>query len=233
MSLSKTNIDHINSDIETLLEQYHDIPVDALARGFDVNVDAKNALSSLVIKMLRSSEAVHILGGGNSSPIIKTIKLDRYGQLKESMSFPAFKYEDIIKETWERSSLKAHFDDKIYAFTVFQAIEKQLFLSKIVVWKMPPLVLDESVISVWQRMYECVSTGKIVKYIDDNGRYFSYFPSSSENPYVHVRPHAQNRDDTFPLPVPDKLTGLIRYPKHSFWLNRSYILKIISREDEI
>ena len=79
--------------------------------------------------------------------------------------------------------------------------------------------------------YYFMENGNIVKYIDDNGRYFSYFPASSESPYVHVRPHAQNRDDALPLPVADKLTGLMRYPKHSFWLNRSYVLKIISREE--
>lgn len=56
-------------------------------------------------------------------------------------------------------------------------------------------------------------------------------PSASDNPHVHVRPHAQNRNDTYELPVADKVTGLIQYPKHSFWINRAYILKIIERDE--
>ncbi len=232
MSFSRSTIEQANDEISVFLDQYRDIPVDALIRGFGVNKEAKNALNSLVIKMLRSNDTVSFAGTDQSDLIIKTIKLDKYGQLKESMSFPVFKYEDIFRETWNTSSLRSQFDDKTYTFTVFQASEKDLYLTKIILWKMPEHILDGSVRTVWERMHECVSTGKIVKYIDDNGRYFSYFPSSSENPYVHVRPHAQNREDAFPLPIPDRLTGLIRYPKHSFWLNRSYILKIISKEDE-
>lgn len=81
-------------------------------------------------------------------------------------------------------------------------------------------------------MHDLLSQGLVVKYIDDNGRYFTYFPSSAENPYVHVRPHAQDRQDTLPLPVADKLTGLVQYPKHSFWLNRTYILKITTKEEK-
>ena len=53
----------------------------------------------------------------------------------------------------------------------------------------------------------------------------------SENEYCHVRPHAQKAIDVYPLPVKDKLTGLEEYTKQCFWLNNSYVLKIIENED--
>ena len=144
------------------------------------------------------------------------------------MSFPVFQYCEIAEESWESSSLRQIFRDNIFVFAVFQNEGKELFLNRMKVWKMPEEVLEWGVRDVWQKMRDCVTVGRIVKYIDDNGKYFTYFPSSTENPYVHVRPHARNRNDTLPLPVPDKLTGLVEYPKHSFWLNRSYVLKIIT-----
>ena len=53
----------------------------------------------------------------------------------------------------------------------------------------------------------------------------------SENKYCHVRPHAQNANDTYPLPVSDILTGVNEYTKQCFWLNNNYILNIINEDN--
>lgn len=231
MPLTKERLDAINDEIATLVERYRDYSTTELARAFDINLDAKNMMSVLIKKLINEG-APNISSHMDSEDItIKTIRLDKYGKLKESMSFPVFRYCDIVKETWETSSLRSQFKGKIYVFAVFRMSGKDFYLNKIVLWQMPEDILENGVKPVWQKIKSCLESGNIVKYIDDNGRYFSYFPASSESPYVHVRPHAQNRDDAFSLPVADKLTGLIQYPKHSFWLNRSYVLKIISREE--
>lgn len=231
MELGVEYIVKINQDIQIVIEQYRDDSVSELAEKFDINVSAKNLLN-LVTKRLIAYSSSDILGQLNKDEdfCFKTIKLDKYGQLKESMSLPTFKYCDILEETWETSNLREYFKQKIFAFTVYKAIDREQYLNQIVIWKMPMDVLDGSVRSVWEKLYNTLSNGHIVKYIDNNGHYFSYFPASSDNPYVHVRPHAQNRQDTFPLPIADRLTGLVQYPKHSFWINRSYVLKIISRD---
>jgi hypothetical protein len=231
MSLTKERLDAINDEIATLVERYRDYSTTELARAFDINLDAKNMMSVLIKKLINEG-APNVSSHMDSEDItIKTIRLDKYGKLKESMSFPVFRYCDIVEETWETSSLRAQFKGKIYVFAVFRMAGKDFYLNKIVLWQMPEGILENGVKPVWQKIKACLESGSIVKYIDDNGRYFSYFPASSESPYVHVRPHAQNREDTLPLPVADKLTGLVSYPKHSFWLNRSYVLKIISREE--
>ena len=231
MPLAKERLDAINDEIATLVEKYRDYSTTELARAFDINLDAKNMMSVLIKKLVNEGAPNVSSHMGSEDITIKTIRLDKYGKLKESMSFPVFRYCDIIEETWETSSLRAQFKGKTYVFAVFRMAGKDFHLNKIVLWQMPEDILENGVKPVWQKIKACLESGSIVKYIDDNGRYFSYFPASSESPYVHVRPHAQNRDDAFPLPVADKLTGLIQYPKHSFWLNRSYVLKIISREE--
>lgn len=225
-------IDHIvklNQDIDAFIEEYKNNSVNQLYKEFDINKTAKNRLNSLIKRMIVYSNSSYLKQIENSNSLcLKTIKLDKYGRLKESMSFPAFQYCDMAKENWEESSLYHIFHENIFIFAIFRNEGKELFLNRIKVWKMPEDVLETGIRSVWEKTKECLLEGKIVKYIDDRGRYFTYFPSSTENPYVHVRPHAQNRNDTLPLPVPDVVTGLIEYPKHSFWLNRSYVLKIIA-----
>lgn len=221
----------LNHDIDVFVEEYRDNCVTQLYDEFNVNEGAKNRLNALIKRMIADSNSLYLKQIDNKDDLcLKTIKLDRYGHLKESMSFPVFRYCDLAKEDWEHSSLRQIFRDNIFVFAIFKNEGKELFLNRIKVWKMPESVLEKGVREVWERMQRCVTTGRIVKYIDDTGRYFTYFPSSTENQFVHVRPHAQNRSDTLPLPVPDKLTGLVEYPKHSFWLNRSYVLKIISEE---
>ena len=54
------------------------------------------------------------------------------------------------------------------------------------------------------------------------------FPGISESYLLHVRPHARNAADTFPLPVRDKLTGATEYTKHCFWINNSFISEIVA-----
>lgn len=231
MILTKESLSSINDDIDRVVEKYKDFSVTNLSRILGVNVNAKNMMNVLIKKIINNGAPTVSALVDSEDITIKTIRLDKYGKLKESMSFPVFRYCDITKETWETSSLCELFIHKLYAFAVFKVINKDFHLDKIILWQMPDDVLDNGVKPVWQKIKKCLETGNIVKYIDDNGRYFSYFPASSESPYVHVRPHARNRNDTFPSPIPDKLTGLTCYPKHSFWLNRSYVLKIISREE--
>ena len=77
--------------------------------------------------------------------------------------------------------------------------------------------------SVWNKMKKTVSKGEIVKEVTDKGVRKTYFPKKTENRISHVRPHAANADDTYDLPIADRLTGLTKYTKHCFWLNASYV----------
>lgn len=231
MSSSSDLIIKLNNELEVLVERYNDTPVSKLIQEMNISSSAKNQLSSLTRRLIAyANMQMFSRMEENDDLVIKSIKLDKYGRLKEAVSFPAFNYCKLVNETWEESSLRGSFYNKIFTFTVYQSKEKEDYLKKVVLWQMPIEILDNGVRLVWERMRECLMEGNIVKYIDDCGRYHSFFPSSTESPYVHVRPHAKDRKDTNRLPVEDKLTGLIEYPKHSFWLNRAYVLRIITKE---
>jgi len=69
---------------------------------------------------------------------------------------------------------------------------------------------------------EIVSKGMIVKEIKNKFRYTN-FPNKKFSSVSHVRPHAKDAQDTYPLPVKDNLTKANEYTKHCFWLNNRYV----------
>ncbi|MBK9354633.1 MAG: hypothetical protein IPN09_11935 [Bacteroidetes bacterium] len=93
-------------------------------------------------------------------------------------------------------------------------------------WNMPYSDLLE-VEKVWTKTQQIVAKGEIVKGFktDKNGKVSreTNFPNKEFSNISHVRPHATNALDTYPLPKKDKLRKQMEYTKHCFWLNNSYI----------
>ena len=80
---------------------------------------------------------------------------------------------------------------------------------------------------VWETTKEIIAKGEIVKGFKTNKNGFTMretnFPSKKDSAVAHVRPHAQNADDTYPLPIADQYSGYTDYTKHCFWLNASFV----------
>jgi DNA mismatch repair protein MutH len=152
---------------------------------------------------------------------VKTIRLKENNLPKEDISFPTFEYQELIDTRWEDSDFKNILESKFF-FVFYQFEEEKLILRKVKFWNMPYADVLEAK-NVWKEMVETVSNGKIVKEVTAKGIRKTYFPKKTENKVSHVRPHAQNRNDTYVLPVEDQLTGLTEYTKHCFWLNGSYV----------
>lgn len=158
----------------------------------------------------------------------KTIRLEEDGQIKESMSFPPFKFEEIVEEDWDDSWYRDYFESTKFMFVIFKKKNNDYVLHDIQFWNMPINVLDNDFKEVWIHTQSIIKSGNIVREIK-NGNYINNFLNKSSHPMMHVRPHAKNRDDTYPLPVPDRLTGLLDFTKQCFWLNNSFVLEIINQ----
>jgi DNA mismatch repair protein MutH len=152
--------------------------------------------------------------------IVKTVRLKENNLPKEDISFPNFKYKQIVNEEWDDSNFKNILEHK-FLFVFFQFENKQLVLRKVKFWNMPYKDILEAE-KVWAKTKEIVSKGKIVKKVVGTTRYTN-FPNKSFNSVSHVRPHAANAADTYPLPIKDKLTKAKEYTKHCFWLNNTYV----------
>ena len=191
--------DTFNQYVSEVVNKYKGKSQKELMREFNIDSKAKNINSMLI-----------------------TIRIEENGRIKESISFPAFKYTELINQNWEDSDLREQLETTKYMFFVFKKTKGEYIFKGIKLWNMPETDIETSVMEMWKKTYNAISTGNIVKSIT-NGIRKTNFPGMSENEVCHVRPHGRNAKDTAPLPVADKLTGATKYTKHCFWINNKYI----------
>jgi DNA mismatch repair protein MutH len=156
---------------------------------------------------------------------VKTVRLKENYLPKEDISFPNFKFEELVGEDWENSDFKEILEQK-FLFIFFQFENDKLVLRKVKFWNMPYVDILEAE-KVWSKTKQIILGGNIVKGFktDKNGKTsrITNFPGKKYNSVAHVRPHTTNSSHTFPLPVEDEITKLKEYTKHCFWLNSSYV----------
>ena len=188
--------------------------------GVELNTTAKSFYANLTKAILGIELDKEIEEFEKAEIIVKTVRLKENNLPKEDISFPNFKYEEIINEEWDDSNFKDILEHK-FLFVFFQFEDEQLVLRKVKFWNMPYADILEAE-KVWAKTKDIVSKGKIVKEVIGTTRYTN-FPNKSFNSVSHVRPHATNSADTYPLPTKDKLTKAKEYTKHCFWLNNTYV----------
>ena len=158
----------------------------------------------------------------------KTVRIEESGRIEQSMSFPAFNYEELIKEKWETSTLRNYFLTTKLMFVVFKKYEGEFRFENIIFWNMPLNTLDSEVRRIWIMTTRIIKKGRIVNRVTKSGKRVTNFPGMADSSCIHVRPHGLNAGDTCTLPVRDLVTQAGEYTKHCFWLNSSYIKQIIS-----
>lgn len=201
-----------------------------IAKSLNVTYNKKNKqMFSLLTKaILGVNSEQHIEEFSKADITVRTVRINNKNLPCESTSFPAFVYEELIKEDiWELSKFNELLE-KRFLFVFFKsngdckkAKDENLFLDKVLFWNMPYVDREEARL-VWENTKKIIADGRIVKEIKPNGRE-TYFPKSSENRVAHVRPHATTTQVVYPLPTPDKLTKVTSYTRHSFWLNNTYV----------
>ena len=194
------------------IEEHFNLELNRKAKSYYANL-TKAILGIELSKKIEEFEKADIQ--------VKTIRLKENNLPKEHVSFRNFKFEEIVKLDWEESDFKHILEQKF--FLVFYQFENgALSLKSVKFWNMPYFDILEAK-QVWEKTVKTINKGKIIRNITDKGVRESFFPKKTESRISHVRPHAKDRNDTYPLPFKDKLTGLTEYTKHCFWLNDSYI----------
>jgi DNA mismatch repair protein MutH len=189
--------------------------------GLELNQEAKSYFANLTNAILGLKLGQKIEEFEKADIQVKTIRLKENDLPKEDISFPNFKYQELIETDWEDSDFKNILESKFF-FVFYQFEGENLILRKVKFWNMQYSDILEAK-NVWEKMVETVSNGEIVKEVTEKGVRKTFFPKKTENRISHVRPHARNKEDTYELPIVDKLTGLTEYTKHCFWLNASYV----------
>lgn len=164
--------------------------------------------------------------------VVKAIRLEENGKMKESMSFPPFRFCDFVKQEWEDSDIYEYFSETKFLFVVFKKKGTEYLLRGTKFWNMPTSDLDGDVREGWENVKNTIEQG--VKFtINRNGTVSNNLPDKKDNRVIHVRPHAQKaaydlgngfvrgnvERDANPLPDGRWMTT------QSFWINNDYIME--------
>lgn len=191
----------------------------------EINTKAKSFYANLTKAILGIELDKEIEEFEKAEIIVKTVRLKENDLPKEDISFPNFKYTEIVNQDWEGSDFKDILEHK-FLFVFFQFKDDKLILRRVKFWNMPYKDLIK-VEKVWSKTKQLIKKGEIVKEIKTNKKgkeiRFTNFPNKKFSSISHVRPHAKDSLDTYELPKKDKLTKLNEYTKHGFWLNNTYV----------
>ena len=190
-----------------------------LIKEFKLNPAMKNVNERIIASILGIKGNIATTEEFRKANIVpKTIRVN-FGDknIKESMSFPTFKFTEIIKEEWEDSFMYNLFSSIKFMFIIFKFDKNnELYLGNVKFWNMPVKDIEE-VHKVWLKTTKVIREGIIIT--NKNGRDFNNLPGQSFNRVSHIRPHGRNKNDCYELPDGRRLT------KQCFWLNNKYVLE--------
>lgn len=194
-----------------------------LKQLFGVDSTAKSLNEILLAKMLNvSGRIAHTEEFQKACIIPKTIRVQKNGKIKESMSFPTFDFIELSKEEeWEESELYNYLAPTKFMFVIFREQEDgEYAFERVLFWNIPNEDLEE-VGRVWERTVKTIREGVI---LENTPRGVSNnLPKQTESAVAHVRPHGKDASDKLPLPDGRMMT------KQCFWLNSKYIASQIER----
>ena len=211
-----------------------------LGDRFDLNPRSKNFNALLTKVMLGVGRENEIAEFSKAGIIVRTIRLECNGRIREHVSFPAFEFADLLAETeWEDSEFGKVCNSK-FLFVVFKENEQGVYeLRGCEFWSMPSEMVDAAE-ATWEETRRVVEGG--VKFIEcapccNGGRptIKNDLPGSGFNHVAHVRPHASQSAyrfedgteignvarDASELPDGRAMT------KQCFWLDKGVVEKLL------
>lgn len=205
------------------IDEYYNKSVAELCDLFDVKFQKKpKNLEAMLAYRILGIKGNHAEEFEKANVVVKTIRIAENNKIKENMSFPTFKFKELVKEEWEDSTFGNYLRETRFLFVVYKFDQQgELRLKGCQFWNIPYDDLEGNVKLVWERTQKILCEG--LKVEKRNGKNYNNFPKSTENPVCHVRPHGQNSKDTYELPDGRQ------YPKQCFWLNNSYILSQLDK----
>ena len=217
------------------LKTFYGMSIQNLKNKFNIRTNPKDLCFKIAQKMLglegRDSSTREMMDAGIK---LKTIRLNTNGTPHESMSFPAFDFTELLNKKWEESDIREDFVDWKLMFFVFKDDNQGVCrFERVAFWNIPNRIVDGPIKEMYEKCASLLKSGDVIMEVLPNGTMKDYFPKETKarggNGVCHVRPHGRVAEDAFFLPVPDKLTGIVKYTKQSFWFNKLFIKSILSK----
>ncbi len=117
--------------VNNIINKYKGKSQKELMKELSINSNAKNINSLLINKMFNvRSNLAETEEFQKANIIPKTIRIEENGRIKESISFPAFKYTDIVNQDWKTCDLREELETTKYMFFVFKKVNNEYILKE-------------------------------------------------------------------------------------------------------
>jgi DNA mismatch repair protein MutH len=203
------------TEVDEKVRAWRGVTVVALVRDLapDKNPAAKNIVSVVSRRLLGSEGRRDVEAFDRLGVTIRTIRVDPETFLPhEDVSFPAFDPRALAEEEWEASSLLP-LVSSLY-FMVFVAHQDEAVLDARLLggffWR-PGRDELTTMGREWEALRRAFAASEP-----------EMRPQASETDILHIRPHAQNKHDTLPLPSGRP------FVRSSFWLNRDFVGRLVA-----
>jgi len=224
-SPKKVNI--IEYRVLNLFSQHLGKSIGVLSKEFFVDFESKSINNSLITRMVNRSDSTLIDTLKKSNTIIKTITINTTLKVKESMSFPTFRFQEIINESWIESRQREYFEDLRILFVVFQNIDNIIRLKKVFFYTLKEHELSNICI-VYEKLRKILIEGNVYSYNSITNSYSNRLPKIKDNTVTHIRPHASKADYSVNGQYADYIPSDNKWMTNQcFWLNAKYIESII------
>jgi len=235
----------VKSNTELTNKTFEDVLLDAvkpyigktqkeLVNVFNIT-ESKQTNASIIKQIFKLNGNIEKTEEFQKANIIpKTVRIETDGSIREHMSFPTFKFKEIINQYFEESDFGYTLTTGKFMFIVFQKVdlsEESSIFKGIKFWNMPYEDIIEAQ-RCWESTKEIVSNGVILN--PSPKGFTNNLPGAKDNRVSHVRPHASksyykfgssyekgNPSDGDELPDGRWMT------KQCFWLNKEYIKSIL------
>ena len=260
-SIIKDKFDIKHKNIEDIVYEtfkpYYNWTIDALCEYFNIERKSKNlnyriasAILNLKGKVKKNEKFPRVEEFEKASIVVKTVQFNENNINKESMSFPTFKFSDLVKEKWEDTNGNPQatwhnflLETKFLFFVVKSESENDVFKG-IKFVTIPEEDIEGPIKKVWEDTVEKLKKGVTLtaRYKKDGSLYRieNNFINNSDDMICHVRPHQSKSDyrengqcaDYLPSPAKwiNRPEDKIKYSsqwmtKQCFWINNTYIKK--------
>lgn len=221
--------------LEEMVSKYIGMSDKELCDKFDREYNNNKAQWNALAKILGIGDE-HANEFEKANIRVKTIRIEDNNKIRENMSFPPFKFMDLVNEEFDNSTLYNYFDETRLFFFVWKKDGDVYRVNGCQLWNMSHADLYVTVRNEWKE-YKCIIKYGVNfrKVVDTTGKvsFKNNLPNKSETEIIHIRPHAikavyrfnngeeyenVNRDANI-LPNGEYMTT------QSFWINNDYILK--------
>ena len=235
-NLNLSTIDNLEFEVQSRINHYSGQTIGQIVNRLNITIpSSKNAVRSIIMKLLGfHGDNTKIKEFKQLGVEIKVIPIERERKkLLESISFPAIKFKEFAKETWEDSSLSLDLT-KILFIPVSKsktssADLKERVLEDSFFWS--PSSNEMKIIkNEWLNYQKEVRKGIQIEKIPRNTKkgYIEQtsLPNESSTQIVHMRTHAKDSNDR---DTDDFETSIV---KHSFWLNKKFVNSLIEKSSK-